>query len=66
MIRKELLGRGPELAETVTCLDGEEKQVFLDVAGSMLRWLPEERKSAKELLEHQFFDSFYEHRARVM
>ena len=33
-------------------LSGEEQQQFLDFIKSMLCWLPEERLSARELLEH--------------
>ncbi|PIG82234.1 protein kinase domain protein [Aspergillus arachidicola] len=35
-------------------LNGEEKELFLAFIMSMLKWLPEERKTAKELLEHPF------------
>lgn len=66
MIRKDLLREGTKLADTVTELKGNEKEEFLDFAGAMLRWLPEERKTARELLKHSFFKSFYEHRTRVM
>jgi hypothetical protein len=31
-------------------LDVDNKKLFLDLIRSMLRWLPEERKSARELL----------------
>ena len=33
-------------------LKGKDKQLFLDFVSQMLQWLPEERKTAKELLEH--------------
>lgn len=33
------------------CPEGEEKVLFLKFLRSMLRWLPEERKTAKELLK---------------
>jgi serine/threonine protein kinase len=33
-------------------LEGEEKELFLDFIRSMLRWRPEDRKSATELLKH--------------
>ena len=32
-------------------LEGEEKALFLDFARKMLRWKPEERSSAKELMD---------------
>lgn len=35
-------------------ITGEEKEVFLDFIKSMLKWLPEERSTAKELLQHPF------------
>lgn len=67
MIRRNLLiSGGQKLADTVTELAGDEKQGFLDFAGGMLRWLPEERKTAKELLKHPFLQSFYDDRARFM
>ncbi|KAL4912112.1 hypothetical protein BDW62DRAFT_215274 [Aspergillus aurantiobrunneus] len=35
-------------------LGGEEKELFLAFMLSMLKWMPEERKTAKQLLEHPF------------
>jgi hypothetical protein len=35
----------------VTALDGEKKEQFLAFVASMLKWLPEERKTATELLK---------------
>ncbi|PYI10620.1 kinase domain protein [Aspergillus sclerotiicarbonarius CBS 121057] len=35
-------------------LSGQEKEVFLAFIRSMLEWMPEERKTAKQLLEHPF------------
>ncbi|KKK14984.1 hypothetical protein P175DRAFT_0554466 [Aspergillus ochraceoroseus IBT 24754] len=35
-------------------LSGEEKEFFLAFIMSMLKWMPEERKTAKQLLEHPF------------
>ena len=32
-------------------LDGEEKKLFLDFVRKMLKWKPEERSSAKDLLD---------------
>lgn len=34
--------------------------MFLDLLASMIHWTPECRKSAKELLEHEFFDDIRE------
>lgn len=64
ILREDLLNGGTRLADTVTELAGVEKDVFLDFASGMLQWLPEKRKTAKELLQHPFFDSFYEDRKR--
>jgi len=35
-------------------LEGSEQEEFLHFMRSMLRWLPEERSSAKELLQHSW------------
>ena len=35
-------------------LSGEEKESFLAFVRSMLKWMPEERKTAKQLLEQPF------------
>lgn len=35
-------------------LRGEEKELFIDFAKKMLTWVPEERWTAKQLLEHPF------------
>ncbi|KAF1355821.1 non-specific serine/threonine protein kinase [Lizonia empirigonia] len=40
------------LEERISVLKGEEKELFLDFIRSMLRWRPEDRKSATELLKH--------------
>jgi len=39
------------LEDVETRLEGSDKMLFLQFIRSMLRWLPEERKSAKDLLE---------------
>lgn len=44
----------------MTVLTGHEKEAFLDFAAGMLQWLPENGKTAKELLEHPFLASCYE------
>ncbi|KAJ8130917.1 hypothetical protein O1611_g2714 [Lasiodiplodia mahajangana] len=66
IIRRDLLGEEKVLADTVTQFVGIEKDLFLDLAGSMIQWMPEKRKTAKDLLKHPFFDSFYKDRARAM
>jgi hypothetical protein len=42
------------LEDTVPSLKGEEKELFLSFARDMLTWVPAERKSARELIEHPF------------
>jgi len=39
------------LEESERFLDGESKKQFLEFMRSMLQWLPEERKTAEELLK---------------
>jgi serine/threonine protein kinase len=42
------------LGERMSVLEGkeQEKELFLDSIRSMLRWRPEDRQSATELLKH--------------
>ena len=40
------------LEERVSVLEGDEKELFFDFIRSMLKWRPEDRKSATELLKH--------------
>lgn len=56
LIRRDLIKGGMGLHSTVTELVGEDKEEFLDFALCMLHWLPDGRKTAKELLQHRFFD----------
>lgn len=46
-----LIPESLQLVDTVFSLEGEAKTQFLDFALKMPRWLPEERKTAEELLE---------------
>lgn len=39
------------LEQVETRLEGRDKELFLQFIRSMLKWLPEERKTAKELLD---------------
>jgi hypothetical protein len=39
------------LGDSEENFEGEEKMKFLEFMRKMLRWIPEERKSAKELLQ---------------
>ncbi|MCJ1401818.1 hypothetical protein MMC11_005035 [Xylographa trunciseda] len=51
----ELIPTKLNLEDTITSLAGEEKSAFLDfVVGNMLCWVPEHRKTAKELLKHSW------------
>ena len=50
-IRKDLIPINVKLEDTILSLEGEDKRLFLDFTKKMLQWLPEDRKTAKELLE---------------
>jgi len=43
--------RKGNLEEAEKWLEGEEKKLFLDFVRKMLKWKPEERSSAKDLLD---------------
>ncbi|KZZ90479.1 protein kinase domain protein [Moelleriella libera RCEF 2490] len=58
-IRRDLVKERKQLSDAVTELAGQEKKQFLDFAGSMLQWLPEQRKTAHELLQHPFLKDMY-------
>ncbi|KAL4894840.1 kinase-like domain-containing protein [Aspergillus ambiguus] len=45
---------GRKLDDTVSFLEGEEKEAFLDLAKRMLDWHPDAREKAGELAEHPF------------
>ncbi|GBE89340.1 hypothetical protein SCP_1600010, partial [Sparassis crispa] len=45
------------LADTVTKIDGEEKEQFLHFVNRMLQWLPERRATAQELLDDPWMRS---------
>lgn len=63
ILRADLVKRR-RLADTITQVAGDEKDVFLDFASGMLQWLPEKRKTAGELLQHPIFNALRERRAR--
>lgn len=42
------------LEERVTCFEGQEATCFADFVRSMLRWKPEDRATARQLLAHPF------------
>ena len=43
-----------KLDDTVSSLEGAEKEAFLDLAKGMLDWHPDWRKTASELAKHPF------------
>lgn len=63
ILRAELT-EGKKLEDTVTELVGDEKDVFLDFASGMLQWIPEKRKTARELLQHPIFNSLNKRRVQ--
>jgi len=50
-LHKDLIPTNAGLAESVLSLEGEDKRLFLQFIKEMLQWLPEDRKTARELLE---------------
>ncbi|TWU70788.1 hypothetical protein ED733_002071 [Metarhizium rileyi] len=66
IFRTDLLEDDKGLACTIAELDGDEKDAFLDFALKMLQWLPEQRLSAGELLEHKFLEPVRQYRDESM
>ncbi|PMD34189.1 CMGC protein kinase [Hyaloscypha variabilis F] len=50
-MHKDLIPTDLRLEDSVLSLEGEDKRLFLNFIKQMLQWLPEDRKTAKELLE---------------
>ncbi|MCJ1247543.1 hypothetical protein MMC30_004757 [Trapelia coarctata] len=50
-IRKDLIPSGLNLLDSAPSLEGEEKRLFFTFVRKMLQWLPEDRKTAMELLK---------------
>lgn len=50
-LHQQLIPRDLKIEDTVNCLQGEQKSQFLSFARKMLQWLPEDRKTARELVE---------------
>ncbi|EEP80717.1 predicted protein [Uncinocarpus reesii 1704] len=50
-LHDHLIPRDLTLESTVNFLDGRDKLLFLDFARKMLQWDPDDRKTAKQLLE---------------
>lgn len=48
---KDLIPHACNMGVSVPSLEGKDKEEFLNLVQKMLQWLPEKRKSAKELLE---------------
>ncbi|KAH7333479.1 kinase domain-containing protein [Rhexocercosporidium sp. MPI-PUGE-AT-0058] len=55
-IHKDLIPSNLHLTNSVTSIQGEEKNLFLLFARKMLQWLPEDRKAARELLEEPWLN----------
>lgn len=50
-MHKDLIPVAFDMESSVLSLEGKDKDEFLKFVQKMLQWLPEKRKSAKELLE---------------
>jgi serine/threonine-protein kinase SRPK3 len=46
-----------KLIDSVSTIEGEEKEQFLRFASRMLEWLPEKRATAQELLDDPWMRS---------
>ena len=55
-IHENLIPTNTCLEDSVRSLDGHEKKMFLNFARKLLQWLPEDRKTAKELLDDPWLD----------
>ena len=55
-MHKGLIPDAYDLSDSVLSIAGEDKAEFLDFVQNMLQWLPEKRKSAKELLEDSWLN----------
>ncbi|KHO11487.1 tyrosinase precursor [Metarhizium robertsii ARSEF 23] len=66
IMRKDLIRREITLADTVKHLQDDDKEQFLDFASGMLEWLPEKRRTAKQLMQHQFLESLRKDRERYL
>ncbi|KID74357.1 protein kinase domain protein, partial [Metarhizium brunneum ARSEF 3297] len=56
IMRKDLIRRGITLSDTVKHLQDDDKEQFLDFASGMPEWLPEKRRTAMELMLHEFLE----------
>lgn len=48
-----------KLEDSLPSLEAEDREEFLAFVKTMLCWLPEERKTARELLDHPFLQLDY-------
>ncbi|CCE35386.1 uncharacterized protein CPUR_06814 [Claviceps purpurea 20.1] len=55
MIRKDLIKEKNGIPDFLNDFTEKDRSQFLDLANNMIRWLPENRKTAAELLQHPFF-----------
>ena len=55
-MHKDLIPDAYNLSDSVISIEGTDKAEFLAFVRNMLHWLPEKRKSAKELLEDPWLD----------
>jgi len=46
-----------KMEDYITCMTEEERKLFLDFVRKMLQWLPEDKKTAKELREDPWLRS---------
>ncbi|KAK0109461.1 hypothetical protein ONS95_002154 [Cadophora gregata] len=53
----DLVQLSVKLEDCVTCMEGEEKALFISFVRRMLKWLPEERATAKELQDDPWLQS---------
>ncbi|KAI9841786.1 MAG: hypothetical protein M1837_000380 [Sclerophora amabilis] len=53
---KALIPSAVTFEDTVLSLEGNDKRLFLSFARKMLQWVPEERKTAKELVDDPWLD----------
>lgn len=65
-LHEQMIPTELSLSNTVQSLDGEDKAQFVDFVKQILKWVPEQRRTAKELLEHPWLDLKAERRRLEM
>lgn len=50
-LHKNLIPQDLKIEDTVHALEGDQKAQFLEFAKKMLQWLPDDRNTAKQLIE---------------